>query len=77
MAAGIYNQGFGIFDKIHKFMAAKESKEDKEEREKKEMERERRLLFGGNPYAKPFNEDTEELVSKHRKKDDKMDFTDL
>ena len=52
-------------------MATKESKEEKEEREKKEIEKERRLLFGGgNPYVKPFNEDNEEMISKHRKKDD-------
>ena len=50
-------------------MATKESKEDKDERERKEIEKERRLLFGGNPYMKPLNEEDEELVSKHRKKD--------
>jgi len=50
-------------------MATKESKEDKDERERKEIEKERRLLFGGNPYMKPLNEEDEEMVSKHRKKD--------
>ena len=59
-------------------MATKESKEEKEEREKKEIERERRLLFGGgNPYAKPMNEEDEEMISKYRKKDPSSDKQDL
>ena len=57
-------------------MATKESKEDKEERERKEIEKERRLLFGGNSYSKPqssarnpLNEDKGQLISKYRKQD--------
>jgi len=69
--------GFGIFDKIYKFMAVnKESKEEKEERERLEREKERRLLFGTSTPKMPLtargaaSKETEDLIKHIKEKND-------
>lgn len=59
--------GFGIFDKIYKYVN-RESKEEREERERKEREAERKLLLGATS-AKPAKlmADNSDLVSKTRR----------
>ena len=60
----MFSGGFGIFDKIYKYMNKPEAKEDKEERERKEIEKEKRLLYG---ISSQSTTGTSDLVSKNRR----------